>query len=148
MLPPQASAGMLERPCPAEERQRPKDRPSTRWADPATAPGRPRQKVCWVLLLRQVASAFAARSVWLVVPAFALRALLQVARAFSVLALWAPPRLARTQSLAMRCFQKALSPSEQLSLATVSLWRHCWWECRQVSTRQPTLRLHGGSRLP
>jgi hypothetical protein len=80
--------------------------------------------------------------VWLVVPAS------EVARAFSVLALWAPPRLARTQSLAMRYFQKVLSPSEQLSLATVSLWRHCWSECPQVSTPQPTSRLHGGSRLP
>jgi hypothetical protein len=116
-----------------------------------------------VLLLRQAASAFAARSVCLVVPAFALRALLQVAgassvlalralvqaaRASLVLALRALPRLARKQSLAMRCFQKALSPSEELSLATVSLRRHCWWECPQVSTRQPTLRRHGGSRLP
>jgi hypothetical protein len=65
-----------------------------------------------VLLLRPMASALAAPSVWLVVPAFALRALLQVARAFSVLALWAPPRLSRTQRLAMRCLKKALSPSE------------------------------------
>jgi hypothetical protein len=49
-----------------------------------------------VLLLRQMASAFAVRSVWLVVPEF------EVARASSVLAPWARPRLARTQSLAMR----------------------------------------------
>jgi hypothetical protein len=66
VLPPQVAAGMLELPCPAEERQRPKGRPSTRRADPATVLGRPRQKVRWVLqalLLRQMASAFAVR--WL-----------------------------------------------------------------------------------